>query len=250
MNISSTVDQALRLLVHLAESPNRTPAELARELDMNRTTVHRLLATLHGRGFVHRVDGAAVYSIGSTVLRIAESVGPDIRAISHHVIEDLSERTGETVLVFVPEFGGRRPQAIAVDQVETRTHVVRVEFPVGHRIPLHRGAAGLVILAHADPRIVTAALADGLETDGLDPDGLDPDTIRSTLAAIRDRGYATTHDELMHDVAGIAAPVLDRAGRPVASVSVVAPSSRADRLDAMVGDLVTAVRTIADLLGS
>ncbi|MCF8587446.1 IclR family transcriptional regulator [Gordonia liuliyuniae] len=240
MHISSTVDQALRLLLHLTDSPDQTPADLARDLDMNRTTVHRLLATLHGRGFVTRVGGAAVYSIGPTVLRMAESVGPDIRTVAHHVVEQLSEKTSETALLFVPEFSGRRPQAIAVDQVETRAHVVRVEFTVGHRIPLHQGAAAQAILAHAAPDVVEAALSNAD----------DPDAVRAALARTRERGYSATHDELLLDVAGIAAPVLDSAGHPLGSVSIVAPSSRAEQLNGMVDDLLESVRIIQDLVTS
>lgn len=238
MNISSTVDQALRLLVHLAETPQQTPADLARDLDMNRTTVHRLLATLHGRGFVTRVDGAAVYSIGPTVLHMAESVGPNIRSVSRPVLEHLSATTTETVLLFAPEFAGRPPQAIAVDQVETRAHIVRVEFAIGHRIPLHQGAAAQAILAHAKPDVVDAALRNAD----------DPDAVASALDRTRRLGYATTHDELLADVVGIAAPILDADGAPAGSVSVVAPSSRADRLDGMVPDMLAAVTTISELI--
>ncbi|WP_423458317.1 helix-turn-helix domain-containing protein [Ottowia sp. VDI28] len=53
--ISKTADQALVLLAYVAEHGPLGTTELARRLQMHRTVVHRLLATLQGRGFIRRV---------------------------------------------------------------------------------------------------------------------------------------------------------------------------------------------------
>src|SRR5690349_11973801 len=125
MNISTTVDHALRLMLQLAATPNQTPADLARTLDLNRTAVHRLLATLQQRGFVRRAEGAAVYSLGAAILLLADAVEPDVARIARDVMEHLSADTAETVVLFVPEAASKDPRVVAVDQVETNSHVLR-----------------------------------------------------------------------------------------------------------------------------
>ncbi|MCY1560833.1 beta-ketoadipate pathway transcriptional regulator, PcaR/PcaU/PobR family [compost metagenome] len=54
----------------------------------------------------------------------------------------------------------------------------------------------------------------------------DVDEIMDALRVARARGYATNEEELFLGDMTIAAPVLGSQGRPVASVHVVAPTSR------------------------
>ncbi|ANY22530.1 IclR family transcriptional regulator [Gordonia terrae] len=238
MNISTTADQALRVLIELGSTPNQSPAELARALDLNRTAVHRLLATLHARGFVRRVGGTAIYSLGPTVLRLADSVEPDVQQVARPILERLSEQTSETVLLFVPDLAGPEPHAVAVDQVETHAHVLRVQFDIGHRIPLHQGAAALSILAASADDVVETSLS-------FAPD---PDAVRSALSTARRCGYSSTHDELLPGVAGVAAPITNERGAPLGSISIAVPTSRAGQLASWTGDLVAAAAEVAAML--
>src|SRR5207244_556456 len=82
--ISKTAEQALAVLLELGEHGPMTPAELSRSLEMNRTVVHRLLATLRGRGFVVRLEKG--YVAGPVLLRIAESVQPELRARARAIL--------------------------------------------------------------------------------------------------------------------------------------------------------------------
>ena len=61
--------RGLRLLQSFTrESPELGPGDLARALDLPRTTVFRLLHTLEAMGFVQKVPGARTYRLGPAVL--------------------------------------------------------------------------------------------------------------------------------------------------------------------------------------
>src|SRR5512141_798956 len=95
--ISKTADQALAVLLEVGKRGPMTPAALSRSLDVNRTVIHRLLATLHGRGFVTRDERG--YAPGPMLLRIAQRAQPELRAAAHTVMVELAGDTGETVVL-------------------------------------------------------------------------------------------------------------------------------------------------------
>src|ERR1700712_5259135 len=99
--ISKTTDQALAVLLELSDHGPMTPAALARSLKMNRTVVHRLLTTLHQRGFVTRTEDG--YAPGAILMRIAERVQPELRAAARAVLTELAESLEETIVLHVAD---------------------------------------------------------------------------------------------------------------------------------------------------
>ena len=236
MEISKTADEALQVLLELGRRGGRTPADLARALDMNRTVVHRHLATLAARGFVRRCGADPVYVLGAVVLELAQGVEPAIRSVALPVMRDLAAGTSETVLLFTPNLSQDPPGVTVLDQVLAERHVVRVAYRLGHLVPLSVSAGGRAVLAflgdQAAARRAIAAAAD-------------PALCRRQVAEIAAAGYAASTDELLRDVSGIAAPVLDDRGHAVASLSITAPVSRHEELAAMVPALLGAAADVA-----
>jgi DNA-binding MarR family transcriptional regulator len=65
------LERGLRLLCEFSRQDKTLSApELARRLDIPRSTVFRLLATLERMGFVERADGGRDYRLGMSVLRL------------------------------------------------------------------------------------------------------------------------------------------------------------------------------------
>lgn len=230
--ISKTTDQALTVLLELSENGPMTPAELSRSLDMNRTVVHRLLATLHRRGFVTRLDNG--YVSGAVLLRMAEGVQPELRACARPILTELAASVGETIVMHIPD----GDEAVVLDQIVARHQVLRVEHHIGSRHPLARGASGRALLAFLpEPKITrVVAAADA------------PGALQEQLDAVRTLGYAMSHDELQEGVHGIAVPVLVRPGEATASIAVLAPTMRASTLPQHVNPLRQAAARIAATL--
>lgn len=208
--ISKTADQALVLLAYVAEHGPLGTTELARRLKMHRTVVHRLLATLHQRGFVHRVE--AGYLPGTALLHLAQFVEPELIGAARPTLTALAREFGETFILTAPQGSY---EAIQIDQAVGDNHFMRVQLSRGFRHPLSKGASGRSILAFAEPEVIQHFLD---EAD-------DPELLAEQLAAVRSQGYAVSHDELSAGVHGVSVPVVvDK--QVVASIGVVYPAVR------------------------
>lgn len=228
------------MLLQLARTPKQTPSDLARTLELNRTAVHRSLATLEARGFVRRLSGESVFVLGAAILELAQSVEPDIRAAARPVMDELAAECGETVLLFLAEESPSGPVVTAVEQVHAESHVLRIRFELGHSVPMHVGAAGQAILAFETPEVIAAAMA---AADA-------PAHLAQQLDDVRAQGYAMSHDKLLEGVAGIAAPILGDSRPATASLSIAVPVSRAHLLTGWADRLRVAASKVAVAAGS
>lgn len=139
---SQTLDRGLRLLTLLADaSGGVTVTEVATALDVNRTVVYRLAATLEQHGLVRRADDGRL-SLGFAVLSLATRVHPLVRQAALPVLRALAEDIGATAHLTVVDGG----EALAVAVVEPTWTDFHVAYRVGSRHDLRRGAAGRAIL--------------------------------------------------------------------------------------------------------
>jgi DNA-binding IclR family transcriptional regulator len=210
-----SADRALAILAAFDEDrPTLRVSELATSLGMHKSTVSRLLATLHGRGLVRR-DGE-VFSPGPELARlgILAARGLDLTEVAHEPLQRLAEATGETVNLAVREDDA----ALNVLQVQS-SHLIGLGDWSGRALPLHCTANGKVLVAFGGdepaelPQRTPRTITDRAEW-------------RAELEEIRHRGWAAAVEELELGLVAAAAPVFDARGEVVAAVSLAAPSYR------------------------
>jgi len=228
--ISKTADLALRTLLELRDAGPGTPASIAQRLQINRTVAHRLLVTLHQRGFVARREGR--YVLGGTLISLAKLVEPMLRSLALPEICRLSEETRETVVMHVAE----GTDALVIEQVVPAMQVVRVQHPIGSRHPLYRGASGRAILAFLDDAQTGPVLAAAPDREAL----------LSDLSRIREDRYAVSYDELQTGVHGAAVPVFDGDGSVVAGLAILVPATRDTAVTERIERLQSAASRIHD----
>lgn len=230
MQGAKTVDQALSVLLAI-EGHARTASDLSEVTGLNRTVVHRMLAALHARGFVRREGDR--YLPGAVFVRFATTVEPTLRTASRQVMRELTAATGETTVLSVVD----HLDAVAIEQVAGRAHPLRVEYEIGSRRPVVKGASGRSLLAFLDDGVVFRAQRSVADAEAL----------RTALDEVREKGFAVSHDELRNGISGIAGPVFS-SGRVVASLSVIAPTQRSAQLLEHVDVLLRATATISENL--
>jgi IclR family transcriptional regulator, KDG regulon repressor len=228
--ISKTADQALAALTELGDSGPMTAAELSRAMGLNRTIVHRLLTTLHRRGFIMRQNGN--YLPGALLVRMATRVQPELRAAASEFMAELADESGETVVMHIADGN----DAIVLEQIVGTRHVVRVEHKIGSRHPLTTGASGRAVLAFMEEG-AAARVIQSVEN---------PAGLTRQLETIRELGYSLSHDELQHGVWGIAVPVRNQVGLAATSLAILVPSTRAATIAEHLPDL----RDVATRIGS
>lgn len=225
--ISKTADQALAVLIELSEKGPMNVVSLARSLQLNRTVVHRLVSTLHQRGFIMRHSGG--YALAPLLVRMAGRVQPELRAAATLVMRELAESTGETVVLHVADGG----DAVVLEQVVGTRHVIRVEHRTGSRHPLTSGASGRALLAFMDEAAIRRILKKAAGADALWPQ----------LENVREVGYSLSHDELQHGVHGLAVPLRDH-DQTVSSLALLVPTTRASAIADHLPALNSAARRI------
>lgn len=228
---SKTADQALAILDAVIHHGPVSAQHLAHELGINRTACHRLLSTLHRRGYV-RKDGSS-YSVGHHFLRLAQQALPLLLVRARPVLRELADAHGETVLLTVVD----GDDAVAIDQAIGDRHTLRVGYRIGNRHPLVTGASGRALLAHLDDAHIARAVAAAPE----------PERLLERLRQVREDGFCTSQNELNGNVYGVSVPVLDE-GTALASLTLVAPIERAGALRNLVPDLRSAAKRIPDLV--
>lgn len=225
---NSTVDRALRVLeAFLVGEPQLGVLELSRQLDLDKSVIHRILATLVRRRFIEQDPASRRYQVG---LRVWE-LGQRYRA--GHQLDDLAERE-LTVVV------GRHPYATAylatldaADVVVVRT--VRGPGPInlyidqGTRMAAELTCTGRALLAHL-PEVQMTRLVNRRRQAGL---GGRPGTalkeLTRELATIRRQGYAVSRGEYIPGIGTVAVALRGANGEPVAALSIdflIAPETQ------------------------
>jgi len=214
--------KGLRVLEALARSDTpRGVAELARELQMTKSNVHRLLSTLVSQSFALRHAANGTYEAGIKLWELGAQVAGrlDVQRIAARHLAELKDKTGETAHLSILD----GHHMVYIDRVETDQYV-RTYGRIGARAPAHCTGTGKVMLSHAPPEVLAAALKD-----------LQPYTartitsipaMRAELNRVRELGYAVTKEEWRSGVWSIAAPIFGARGTVVAAMGISGPAER------------------------
>lgn len=219
------LDKTFRLLSVFSESrPEWGVTELAAEVGMPKSTVHRILSALGRHEYLSQDRATGRFRLGLAALDLGARAqgGLELRRVALPVLQRLAAASGETVTVMVPNNG--RDRAVCVERAETRDGI-KLILEVGRQVPLHAGASSKILLAYMTPEEIERVIAAGLGR--LAPRTItSPPALRRDLAAIRRRGYAQSVEETNAGAAGVAVPIFDRHGTITAGLSIVGPMTR------------------------
>lgn len=212
------VERALDILLCFTKNVDLGLTEIAGQIGLHKSTVHRLLATLEDKGFVTRDAATEKYRLGMRVweLSVHMSRSDDPAILLLPAMERLRDRLGETVSLYLLEGKERlRIQAVQSNQA------IRRVAQVGARLPLFVGASSKVLVAFASSEQQEEILND--------PEWLainEGNHYMEVLKKIQKMGYATSFEEREPGAAAIAVPIVNREGVMTAALSVSGPVSR------------------------
>jgi len=244
----AAVERAADVLLCFArsDSPDLGVTDIATGLGLSKAAVHRLLASLRTRNLVVLNERTRRYSLGPAVLMLGLSALDrlDVRSLATAELAAIAADTMETATLSIRVNDTR----VYVDQVTPRREVI-MSVTIGHPYPLHAGASSKAFLAYLPADEIEHYLAQSL-----------PKVTRSTvtdrralakeLEAIVARGWARSKEERQTGAASVAAPVLDRDGRPVAVLSVCGPADRfGPEAEACAERLLESTRKLSTRLG-
>jgi IclR family pca regulon transcriptional regulator len=227
-------------------SAELTLSEVARRTGLTRAAARRFLLTLVDLGYA-RFDGR-LFSLSPRVLELGYAY------LSSLTLPDIAEPHLEWLVGEVGESSSMSvldgDDVVYVARVPT-SRIMTVAINVGTRFPAYATSMGRVLLADLEPGGLDARLARAELRPLTDHTVVDPDALRTTIARVRDQGWAMVDQELEAGLRSIAAPVRGRDGSALAAVNVSAHVSRISKDSArrrLLPALLEAVRRIeADL---
>lgn len=228
--VVGAVLKACTLLEHFsADRPSWTLNELTSASGMNKTTVHRLMATLIHAGWIERTDNGA-YRVGLRVFEVGSAAlsDLDIRSAAKPFMTELAADFGDTAYLMVPAEQG----AVCIDLVEGNSSLVVAGISVGTVLPYHAAAGPTVMLAMSDT-LRARWISDRLPAF-TDRTLTDAAALTRHLDRIREIGYSVSDSDYLDGVAAVAAPITDRSGDLIASISI------GGRIEGFAGDALAA----------
>jgi DNA-binding IclR family transcriptional regulator len=220
--MDKTFVKGLTLLELLAKSDKeRGVSDLARELGLTKSNVHRLLSTLQSQGYVRQLPANSAYEPTSKLWELGALVRSrlDVTKVSHDAMVGLRKSTGESVHLSIRD----ADEVVYVDKLDG-THAIKAYTTIGGRAPLWCVATGKALLAFArleEIEAVASRLVRYTERTIVDRASL-----LSEMQSVRRNGYAVNHGEWREGVCGIAAPIYDSGRSVVAAVGISGPSMR------------------------
>jgi DNA-binding IclR family transcriptional regulator len=247
-HLLSSVKNTLRILRSFKmEQPQKGVRELAAELEMGKSSVQRILATLASEGFVRKNEESNKYELGASLLELSSIVLNNIDLHNEAIpfIKKLAEKCNETTHIAV------------LENLEVM-YLCKVEAEQSEKIPsysglhnhLHCTSSGKLLLAYSDTTVMEAVLERGLQS--FTPYTItDPVEFRKELAGIYEKQYSISHDELTIGISSVSAPIRDYTGKVVAAINFVGPSQRftAQRVQYLANELLLTGKIISEKLG-
>ena len=244
-----SVDKACYLLEVVSEYPEGIAiTELAQQVGMYKSTVHRLLTTMMNRGYIEQNIKTGHYKLGYQVLDLGMKLlaSIDLRSEALPFLKELAESANEVVHLALLDQG----EIVYVEKVESQ-NTIRMHSRVGKRVPVHATGLGKAILAFL-PVAEVSKLLDHYGLSALTPHTITDQTrFLAVLEDIQQLGYAMDIEENEEGVCCVAAPILDSNGRAVAACSVSGPKMRMsiDRLQQLSPLVAQTGQRISERLG-
>lgn len=197
-------DETLFAIVELLkEMDGAGVTEIAEELDLAKSSVHKHLASLRKHDYVVKENG--VYQLGLQFFHYGEYTRnqSEMYHATQSKLAELAEKTGEMVWLITEENG----RGMYLNGVKGNTEI-NVDAVIGSWTRLHYNSGGKAILAHLPSERRTQII----ERRGLPARTAntitDPGELRDELETVRERGYALNLEEDLEGIHAVGVPLV------------------------------------------
>jgi len=223
MEIQS-VSKAIRLLEELGKASSGFGVlELARTLEMDKSSVSRLLRTLEQSEIVTQDTGSRRYALGLGLAALGQKALKrlNVRELALPVIRQLADATGECAHLAVLAQG----RALYMEQAES-PRGIGIETPVGTLAPLYCTALGKVLLAFQSPEKRKTLLSELVFEPYTRRTMTELSVFVSHIETVIRDGVAVDDEEFSVGIRCMAAPVFNHAGQVCGAIGFSGPSPR------------------------
>jgi IclR family KDG regulon transcriptional repressor len=180
-------------------------SELARGLNIAKSTVHGMTAALEEVGAIMRHPLTKKYKLGFMLFEVGRQAYSqiDLKTSARPVMEKLMEKTQVSVFLGTLNWD----HVTVMDIVESRQDL-KITAPIGTTMSLFAGAVGKVFLASMEKEQTRKII----ESDGLPRFTantiVDAELYYRELKRVREKGYAVDDEEYIMGVRAVASPIM------------------------------------------
>jgi IclR family KDG regulon transcriptional repressor len=154
------VERALAVLLCFSRNtPELTLTQIAERVELNKSTVHRLLATLDQNRFIQRDSATGAYRPGIRLMQFAYLMleQNDLRRYAAPFLRRLWEQYRETVDLAVLD----NAEVVYLEVLESPQRV-KLAAAIGQRLPAFCTATGKALLAFMDDETIQRVIDNGM----------------------------------------------------------------------------------------
>ena len=214
------ISRAAKILRTLRDYPKGLSlSQIAKEVNLARSTVQRIVTTLEQERFVIAASANGGIRLGPEIAMLAAAVYSDVREEIRPFLIHLSNTVNETVDLSVLDNG----KVLFVDQI-VATHPLQATSQPGASFPLHCTANGKAILASLPIADVEKLLPKQLKQYN-DKTITSRDELVKELEGVCKDGVSFAREEHIHGICAVGAVVVDSIGN-LHAISIPIPSTR------------------------
>lgn len=224
MRINNSTARTIDIIKLLAERhAPLTLTEISNTLGIPKTSTYDIIATLMDRNILeyeNRLFKTIQLGLGLFEITLLALGKRDLHRVARPYLDQILERTGETVYLAVENNG----EVVYLEKAEGSA-AVRYSADLGTRLPLYCTGLGKSILAaypNEKVREIVAGYSMRSFTSQTITNVMD---LQEELAATRLRGYAIDNQEVTEGIFCVAAPIYGAGDKPVAAISIASGSS-------------------------
>jgi DNA-binding IclR family transcriptional regulator len=244
-----SVDRAIRILFTISENPGERFSldKLSELLDIDRSSVFRLLSTLMKYGLVRQDNDRKTYQLGFGVFTLAAALKDQLKIteIAAPFLKQLAYATKENAHLAVRS----GVEAIFIDR-ERAAKTIAANTNIGDTEELYCTSVGRCLICDMDESGLNR-LFEGVTLRKMTENTIiELDELAREIEKVRGQGYAVDREENEKNVICVAAPIYNYEGAIEASIGISGPLDRMDtQLAAFTDEVRRAGEEISMILG-
>ena len=247
--MSPSVNRVFQILEYLAQSDDWVSLRvMARHLNIDPTTVYRILCDLKELGYVRQQSADSRYQlslkIASISARLLDKV--QVRQMAVPFMEGLTSKINETTHLAILD----DPEFVYIHKVNN-DQAVRMRSAIGQRGQLYCTAVGKSLLAFM-PKPDVLRIAEKIVYERVTPNTItSKEQLLAELDQIRIQGYAVDDEENEVGIRCVGAPIFDYSGNVAGALSISGwtISMTKERLPEVIPELLQTTQQISTELG-
>lgn len=221
----TSLDRAVDVLDVLASREDgQTLAKLSEITDIPKSTLFRILSTLHDRDCVSLNVDTKKYTLGLKLRELGNAFirRTDLDGAATPRMRDLAESCGESVFLALLD----EDEVVYIRRMESPKSVMMVR-KLGNRAPVHSTATGEAMIAFLSDERREEIIREMEFTKHTKHTNTSPEDFRKRLGTVREEGVAVVDGEYNPELLCISSPIFGAGAVVEAAVTVAMPSSEA-----------------------